>query len=135
MARRRRRRASAARSSRARSCSPTSSRSAKQQGTSWIDAEDAFRLHDTYGFPYDLTRELLQGEGLAVDDAGFHELMEEQRERARTGAARATGSEDEHEQVREFVRGAGFTTRFVGYETTEVRDAASARCSAPTVCC
>jgi alanyl-tRNA synthetase len=92
---------------------------AKQQGTSWIDAEDAFRLHDTYGFPYDLTRELLQADGLAVDDAGFHELMEEQRERARTGAARATGAEDEHEQVREFVRGAGFVTRFVGYETTE----------------
>ena len=93
---------------------------AKEQGTSWIDAEDAFRLHDTYGFPYDLTRELLQGEGLAVDDAGFHELMEEQRERARTGAARATGADGEHEQVREFVRGAGFNTRFVGYETTEV---------------
>ena len=46
--------------------------------------------------------------------------MEEQRERARTGAARATGADDEHERVREFVRGAGFTTRFVGYETTEV---------------
>ena len=68
--------------------------------SSWIDAEDAFRLHDTYGFPYDLTRELLQSEGLAVDDAGFHELMEEQRERARTGAARAHGAEGEHEQVR-----------------------------------
>jgi alanyl-tRNA synthetase len=93
---------------------------AKEQGTSWIDAEDAFRLHDTYGFPYDLTRELLQGDGLAVDDSGFHELMEEQRERARTGAARATGADGEHEQVREFVRGAGFNTRFVGYETTEV---------------
>ncbi len=92
---------------------------AKQQETSWIDAEDAFRLHDTYGFPYDLTRELLQAEGLAVDDAGFHELMEEQRERARTGAARATGAEGEHEQVREFVRDAGFVTRFIGYETTE----------------
>ena len=36
---------------------------AKQQGTSWIDAEDAFRLHDTYGFPYDLTRELLAERG------------------------------------------------------------------------
>ncbi len=92
---------------------------AKQQETSWIDAQDAFRLHDTYGFPYDLTRELLQAEGLAVDDAGFHELMEEQRERARMGAARATGAGDEHERVREFVRDAGFVTRFVGYETTE----------------
>jgi alanyl-tRNA synthetase len=92
---------------------------AKEQGTSWIDAEDAFRLHDTYGFPYDLTRELLQADGLAVDDAGFQELMEEQRERARTGAARATGADEEHDEVREFVRDAGFVTRFVGYETTE----------------
>jgi len=99
---------------------------AKQQGTSWIDAEDAFRLHDTYGFPYDLTRELLQAEGLAVDDAGFHELMEEQRERARTGAARATGADGEHEQVREFVRGAGFPTRFVGYETTVIETSVGA---------
>ena len=99
---------------------------AKEQSTSWIDADDAFRLHDTYGFPYDLTRELLQAEGLAVDDAGFHELMEEQRERARTGAARATGSEHEHEQVREFARGAGFPTRFVGYETTEIETSVGA---------
>ena len=52
--------------------------------------------------------------------------MEEQRERARTGAARATGAEREHEQVREFVRGAGFTTRFVGYETTEVETSVGA---------
>ena len=99
---------------------------AKAQGTSWIDADDAFRLHDTYGFPYDLTRELLQGEGLAVDDAGFHELMEEQRERARTGAARATGADGEHEQVREFARSAGFPTRFVGYETTEIETSVGA---------
>ncbi len=99
---------------------------AQEQGTSWIDAEDAFRLHDTYGFPYDLTRELLQGEGLAVDDAGFHELMEEQRARARTGAARATGADGEHERVREFVRAAGFPTRFVGYETTAVQTSVGA---------
>jgi alanyl-tRNA synthetase len=58
-------------------------RRAKEERTSWISAEDAFKLHDTYGFPYDLTRELLGQRGLAVDDAGFHELMEERRERAR----------------------------------------------------
>ena len=99
---------------------------AKAQGTSWIDAQDAFRLHDTYGFPYDLTRELLQEDGLAVDDAGFHELMEEQRERARTGSARATGADHEHEQVGRFVRGAGFATRFVGFEKTEVETSVGA---------
>ena len=93
---------------------------AKSDGTSWVSAEDAFKLHDTYGFPYDLTRELLHDEGLAVDDAGFHELMEEQRERARTGAARAHGTEDDHERVRAFSREAGFQSKFVGYESTEV---------------
>jgi alanyl-tRNA synthetase len=89
---------------------------AKEAGTSWIDAEDAFRLHDTYGFPFDLTKELLAERGLAVDDAGFEELMEEQRERARTGAATAHGSEDRHEKVIAFASGAT-PTRFVGYET------------------
>jgi alanyl-tRNA synthetase len=93
---------------------------AKAAGTSWISAEDAFKLHDTYGFPYDLTRELLREEGLAVDDEGFRELMEQQRERARTGAARAHGTEDDHEQALEFSRGAGFQSKFVGYEHDEV---------------
>jgi alanyl-tRNA synthetase len=102
---------------------------AKAGGTSWIEADDAFRLHDTYGFPYDLTRELLQQEGLAVDDEGFHELMEEQRERARTAAARAHGSENEHELVTAFAREAGAPTRFVGYETTEVRTSVAAASS------
>ena len=37
---------------------------AKEPSTSWIDAEEAFQLHDTYGFPYDLTRELLAEQGL-----------------------------------------------------------------------
>jgi alanyl-tRNA synthetase len=99
---------------------------AKDDGTSWIAADDAFRLHDTYGFPYDLTRELAQEEGLAVDDQGFHELMEEQRERARTGAARAHGSEDDHEVVRAFSREAGFQSRFVGYESTDVTTSVAA---------
>src|SRR5207248_7314293 len=53
---------------------------AREEGTSWIAAEDAFRLHDTYGFPYELTKELLGEEGLAVDDQGFGELMERARE-------------------------------------------------------
>jgi alanyl-tRNA synthetase len=89
---------------------------AKGSETSWIDAEDAFKLHDTYGFPYDLTKELLAEQGLSVDDGGFEELMEEQRQRARTGAATAHGSEDRHERVIAFA-GEAPATRFVGYET------------------
>src|SRR6185437_664879 len=99
---------------------------AKDDGTSWIAAEDAFKLHDTYGFPYDLTKELLHEEGLAVDDAGFHELMDEQRERARTGAARAHGAEDDHDAVLAFSRDAGFQSKFVGYESTEVNTSIAA---------
>ncbi|HMI80164.1 MAG TPA: alanine--tRNA ligase, partial [Solirubrobacterales bacterium] len=84
--------------------------------TSWIDAADAFKLHDTYGFPYDLTKELLAERGLSVDDQGFEELMEEQRTRARMGAATAHGSEDTHGRVVAFATAAP-PTRFVGYET------------------
>ncbi len=92
---------------------------AKESGTSWIDAADAFKLHDTYGFPYDLTKELLAEQGLSVDDGGFDELMEEQRQRARVGAATAHGSENVHEEVIEFAS-SGAPTRFVGYETLRV---------------
>jgi alanyl-tRNA synthetase len=88
---------------------------AKESETSWIDAPDAFELHDTYGFPYDLTKELLAEQGLSVDDGGFEELMEEQRRRSRGGAATAHGSEDRHERVLAFASAAP-PTSFVGYE-------------------
>jgi alanyl-tRNA synthetase len=91
---------------------------AKDAGTSWIEAADAFKLHDTYGFPYDLTKELLSEQGLSVDDGGFEELMEEQRQRARVGSATAHGSEHSHERVIAFA-GAAPPTRFVGYETLQ----------------
>jgi alanyl-tRNA synthetase len=94
-------------------------RRANEQGTSWIDAEDAFRLHDTFGFPYELTKELLAAEGLAVDDQGFEELMERAREVARGGAGDRRAGGGKHERVISFARGAGFPTRFVGYETIE----------------
>jgi alanyl-tRNA synthetase len=99
---------------------------AKADETSWVSAEDAFRLQDTYGFPFDLTKELLQEAGLAVDDEGFRELMEEQRERARGGAARAHGTEGDHARVLAFAKEARFATRFVGYETTEVESSVGA---------
>jgi len=99
---------------------------AKADKTSWVSAEDAFKLHDTYGFPYEMTKELLAEEGLSVDDQGFEELMERAREVSRAGSsrtrARAEAGGDvhvEHEDVLRFAREAGFQTRFVGYETTE----------------
>jgi alanyl-tRNA synthetase len=86
---------------------------AQEQGTSWVDAADAFKLHDTYGFPYDLTKELLADRGLSVDDAGFEALMEKQRVRARTGAEPLV--RDRHRAVLSFASAAPAST-FVGYE-------------------
>jgi alanyl-tRNA synthetase len=97
---------------------------AREEQTSWVSAEDAFKLHDTYGFPYEMTTELLVEQGLSVDDQGFEELMEKAREvsRSRKAPATATAGNEvhvEHEDVMRFAREAGFRTRFVGYETTE----------------
>jgi alanyl-tRNA synthetase len=96
---------------------------AKAQGTSWVDASDAFMLHDTYGFPYDLTKELLAEQGLSVDDSGFEALMEQQRHRARTGAEPAI--RDRHEAVISFASAAPAST-FVGYETLHAETAITA---------
>lgn len=49
-----------------------------------VAGADAFKLHDTFGFPLELTRELAEERGISVDEAGFETAMEEQRERSRT---------------------------------------------------
>ena len=83
-----------------------------------IRAEDAFRLHDTSGFPIDLTRELVEEEGLTVDEEGFQLLMEEQRTRARAAqAGTSDGAEDAREHALELLAQAGEATHFTGYET------------------
>ena len=53
-----------------------------------IAGADAFQLHDTFGFPIDLTLEIVAEHGLGVDEAGFEALMEDQRTRARAGSGR-----------------------------------------------
>jgi alanyl-tRNA synthetase len=79
-----------------------------------ISGADAFRLHDTYGFPLELTRELAVEHGLPVDEDGFEQLMAGQRDRSRA----SKGSE--LERAAEFAREVGFATEFVGYEKTDV---------------
>jgi len=91
--------------------------SAREQGVDEIAAADAFKLHDTFGFPFELTQELLGEESLRVDAAGFEALMDDARATARAGA-RETGSDDA-DRIAELVRGAGFETNFVGYERTD----------------
>ena len=55
----------------------------KKAGQNQFSGADAFKLYDTYGFPIDLTIEMVEDEGMTVDQEGFQKLMEEQRERAR----------------------------------------------------
>ncbi len=57
------------------------------EGKSEIPGQEVFRLYDTYGFPMELTREVAEERGLAVDEAGFETAMVEQRERAREAQA------------------------------------------------
>ena len=67
----------------------------KASGATRISGRDAFALHDTYGFPIDLTLEMAAEAGLSVDEQGFTELMAEQRQRAKADAtARKSGHAD-----------------------------------------
>jgi alanyl-tRNA synthetase len=84
-----------------------------------IAASDAFLLHDTYGFPIDLTIELVAEQDLGVDEEGFEALMEEQRDRARASAGRTVAGEELRERALALADDAGFSTDFVGYATTD----------------
>ncbi|MDQ3728042.1 MAG: alanine--tRNA ligase [Actinomycetota bacterium] len=87
---------------------------ARAAGASEVSSEDAFQLHDTFGFPFEVTRELLGEKGLTVSEQGFGELMEGQRNRARKGA-KGTVADGDRESAVEFAR-EGPTTDFVGFE-------------------
>ncbi len=91
---------------------------AEQSGAEGIAASDAFMLHDTYGFPIDLTLELVAEHGLGVDEEGFEALMDEQRERARAGGRTRAGGEL-REKALELAGSAGFASEFTGYVTTD----------------
>jgi alanyl-tRNA synthetase len=96
---------------------------ARERGDEGLAAEDAFRLHDTYGFPIDLTLELVAEHGLGVSEEGFEALMDEQRERSRGGIASAGpgGASDLRDRAVALARAAGFETDFTGYATLEQR--------------
>jgi alanyl-tRNA synthetase len=102
---------------------------ARDAGAEGIGAAEAFQLHDTYGFPFDLTLELAAEQGLGVDEQGFESLMEDQRTRARASAGRG-GRDEDRERVRAFAERAGFDTTFTGYETVEQATAVAAVASA-----
>ena len=89
----------------------------KESGAAVLSGEQAFELHDTYGFPIDLTLEMAAEAGLDVDMDAFHAAMEEQRNRAKADSkAKKTGNIDES-LYREWVD--AHPTEFVGFEELE----------------
>ncbi|MCF2706457.1 alanine--tRNA ligase [Arcanobacterium haemolyticum] len=80
-----------------------------------LSGEDAFTLHDTYGFPIDLTLEMAEEKGVKVDEKNFRALMQEQKDRARADAqAKKTGHVDAH-VYHSILDAQGGPTRFLGY--------------------
>lgn len=86
----------------------------KSSGTTVLSGTDAFTLHDTYGFPIELTLEMAAEAGLAVDEIGFRELMAQQRARAKADAAARKHAHADLSAYRELVD-AG-PTEFTGFE-------------------
>jgi len=86
-------------------------------GEKILSGENVFKLYDTYGFPVDLTREILEEKGLAIDEEGFHAAMEEQRTKARK-ARKETNYMGADATVYELIDPA-VTTEFVGYNQLE----------------
>ena len=86
----------------------------EKEGKKELSGADAFKLYDTYGFPLDLTQEILEEKGFTIDEAGFKAAMEEQREKARK-ARKVTNYMGADVTVYESID-PGITTEFVGYE-------------------
>jgi alanyl-tRNA synthetase len=92
---------------------------AREAGRTSVAAEEVFRLHDTCGFPYEMTSELLAEEGLSIE-GDFERLMEEQRARGRAGArGGGAAAGQERAAASAFAGASGFQTRFTGYQTEE----------------
>ncbi len=88
--------------------------SVKKSSATKLDGETVFKLHDTYGFPFDLTLEMASEHGLSVDEEGFRRLMKEQKDRAKADArAKKTGHTDVSEYRK--VLDAKGATNFTGY--------------------
>ncbi|MDE5781789.1 MAG: alanine--tRNA ligase [Lachnospiraceae bacterium] len=84
-------------------------------GSKQLSGENAFKLYDTYGFPYDLTKEILEEKGISIDEDGFKAAMNEQKEKARK-ARKETNYMGADETVYESIDPA-ITSEFVGYDT------------------
>ena len=86
------------------------------EGKKDIDGESAFKLYDTYGFPFELTKEIAEEQGLKVDEDGFKKAMQEQKDRAKAATAKISVTGDMKYAKLEDEVG---STEFVGYEQNE----------------
>ena len=87
----------------------------KSEKSKSLSADTAFKLHDTYGFPFDLTLEMAREQGLGVDEVGFRKLMNEQRDRAKADAKAKKSGHTDLTEYRAIVDKSG-SSKFVGYE-------------------
>ena len=91
-----------------------SSAALKKSNSSVLPGEDVFKLHDTYGFPFDLTLEMAREEGLSVDEDGFRRLMKEQKDRAKADAKSKKSGHTDVSVYRSIADKSG-KTEFLGY--------------------
>ena len=90
----------------------------KNSKSAKLSGADVFKLHDTYGFPYDLTLEMASEQGLSIDEDGFRKLMKEQRERAKADARAKKSGHADLSAYRTILDSVG-RVEFLGYEQLE----------------
>jgi len=90
----------------------------KAQKKSILPGDEVFKLHDTYGFPFDLTLEMAREEGLEVDEDGFKRLMNEQRDRAKADAKAKKSGHTDLSEYKKIADSKGAST-FIGYTQIE----------------
>ena len=88
---------------------------AKTANATILSGDDVFKLYDTFGFPIDLTREIAEESGLAIDEETFKALMKEQRDRARAARGNIGGWDSNDKEMLAGIA----TTEFTGYTETE----------------
>ena len=93
------------------------SASLKKNKSSILPGAEAFKLHDTYGFPFDLTLEMAREEGLEVDEEGFRRLMKEQKDRAKADSRAKKSGHTDVSEYRSIADKSG-KSEFCGYTST-----------------
>jgi alanyl-tRNA synthetase len=97
----------------------------KASKSSRMSGDDVFKLHDTYGFPFDLTLEMAREVGLEVDESGFTRLMKEQRDRAKADARAKKSGHTDLSEYKKIADKSG-ATEFVGYTEIETESRVNA---------